>query len=281
MNGRSVVAVAVAAVVLLATATVAVAQEPVASVDWASTPPLSGEVTDGNAHVTADAAGGSFPLAKLDVSDLGTVGYSIRGRVRYTDVTGPGYLEMWSAFADGGRYFSRTLGTDGPMAALNGTSDWRAFELPFFLQGADGPDRLEVNVVLPGAGSVDVSPLELIRLDAEATGGGAWLSDRSIGVAGALIGVAVGVFGAAIAWLVGHRRGRRFVLPAMTAAMAAGIGLVVLSVVGLLTGQSPNVVLFVLVSGLVLAAVFGVSIPRTRRLYADAELRKMRAMDEA
>jgi hypothetical protein len=35
------------------------------------------------------------------------------------------------------------------------------------------------------------------------------------------------------------------------------------------------------VSGLILAAVFGVSIPRTRRLYADAELRKMRAMDEA
>ena len=37
----------------------------------------------------------------------------------------------------------------------------------------------------------------------------------------------------------------------------------------------------VLVGGLVLAVAFGIAIPRTRRLYADAELRKMRAMDQA
>jgi len=283
VSRRPIVALAFAAVVLLATGTgtVAVAQEPAATVDWASTPPLSGEVVGGNARVTADASGGTFPLATIDAPDLGTVGYTIRGQVRYTDVAGQGYLEMWSVFADGSRYFSRTLATEGPMAALTGTADWRPFELPFSLQGAAGPERLEVNVVLPGAGTVEVSPLELVRLDGAATGAGAWLSDRSIGVAGALIGVAVGVFSAAIAWLVGQRRGRRFVLPAMTAAMASGIGLVVISVVGWVSGQPPNVVLFVLVSGLIVATVFGVSIPRTRRLYADSELRKMRAMDEA
>jgi hypothetical protein len=281
MSGRPKVALTVATVALLATSTVAVAQEPAATVDWASTPPLSGEVVGGNAHVTADAAGGTFPLATIDAPELGTVGFAVRGQVQYSDVAGQGYLEMWSVFADGSRYFSRTLATEGPMAALAGTADWRPFELPFSLQRAAGPERLEVNVVLPGAGTVEVSPLELVRLDGAATGAGAWLSDRSIGVAGALIGVAVGVFSAAIAWLVGQRRGRRFVLPALTAAMAAGIGLVVISLIGLLTGQPPNVVLFVLVSGLILATVFGVSIPRTRRLYADAELRKMRAMDEA
>ena len=282
MNGRSVVAVAAAVAVLLANAAVAVAQEPVASVDWASTPPLSGEVVSGNARVIADTpAGGTFPLAKIDATDLGTVGYAIRGQVRYTGVAGQGYLEMWSDFADGSRYFSRTLATEGPMAVLSGTSDSRPFELPFSLQGATGPERLEVNVVLPGSGTVEVGPLELVRLDAEAPGGGAWLSDRSIGVAGALIGVAVGIFAASIAWLVGHRRGRRFVLPAMTAAMAAGIGLIALSLVGLATGQPLNVVFVVLVGGLVLAAAFGIAIPRARRLYADAELRKMRAMDQA
>jgi hypothetical protein len=281
MTARWLVATALAGCGLLAAAAIAVAQEPVTTIDWATTPPLSGEVADGNVHVTADAAGAQFPLAKLDVPDLGTVGYSIRGRVRYTDVTAPGYLEMWSHFADGGRFFSRTLGTEGPMAALGGSSDWRAFELPFFLQGAAGPERLEVSVVLPGAGSVEVSPLELVRLDADASGGGSWLTDRSIGVAGALIGVSVGLFGAAIAWLAGRRRARRFVLPAMTVAAGVGVALVVLSVVALAAGQPPNVVLLLLVAGLVLAAVFGISIPRTRRLYADAELRKMRAMDEA
>jgi hypothetical protein len=283
MSGRPIVALTVATVALLATgiASVTVAQEPAATVDWTSTPPLSGEVVGGNAHVTADAAGGAFPLARIDAPELGTVGYVVRGQVRYSDVAGQGYLEMWSVFADGSRYFSRTLATEGPMAALTGSADWRPFELPFSLQGAAGPERLEVNVVLPGAGTVEVSPLELVRLDGAATGAGAWLSDRSIGVAGALIGVAVGVFSAAIAWLVGQRRGRRFVLPAMTAAMAAGIGLVVISVVGWVSGQPPNVVLLVLVPGLILATVFGVAIPRTRRIYADSELRKMRAMDEA
>ena len=62
MNGRPVVAVVVAVAVLLANAAVAVAQEPVASVDWASTPPLSGEVVGGNARVTADPNGGSLPV---------------------------------------------------------------------------------------------------------------------------------------------------------------------------------------------------------------------------
>jgi hypothetical protein len=192
MSGRPKVALTVATVALLATSTVAVAQEPAATVDWASTPPLSGEVVGGNAHVTADAAGGTFPLATIDAPELGTVGFAVRGQVQYSDVAGQGYLEMWSVFADGSRYFSRTLATEGPMAALAGTADWRPFELPFSLQRAAGPERLEVNVVLPGAGTVEVSPLELVRLDGAATGAGAWLSDRSIGVAGALIGVASG-----------------------------------------------------------------------------------------
>jgi len=259
----------------------ALAQGPAQTVDWTATPPLSGEVVDGNARVTAGAGGGQFPLARLEAGDLGTVGYAIRGQVRYSDVAGQGYLEMWSYFSDGGQFFSRTLAGEGPMAALTGSSDWRAFELPFYLQGTTGPERIEVNVVLPGAGTVDVGPLELVRMDAATSGATAWLSDRAIGVAGALIGVAVGVFAVAIAWLAGRRRARRFVLAATTAAAGAGIGLVVLSVVGWWTGQPPNVVLFVLVSGLVLALAFGASIPRTRRLYADAELRKMRAMDHA
>ena len=257
------------------------AQDPVARVDWTSTAPLSGEVVDGNVRIIADAAGGTFPLVEIDAPDVGTVGYAIRGQVKYADVAGQGYLEMWSYFADGGQYFSRTMAADGPMAVLSGTSDWRDFELPFYLQGTAGPDRLAINVVLPGAGTVDMSPLELVRLDADTGSAGAWLTDRAIGVAGALIGVAVGAFAVAVAWLAARRRARRFVLAAMTAAAGAGIALIVLSAIGWFTGQPLNVVLFVLVSGVVLVAAFGVSIPRTRRLYADAELRKMRAMDHA
>ena len=281
MSRRAAGALAVATVTLalVAGAGPALAQEPVQRVDWAATAPLSGEVVDGNVHLTADAGGSQFPLARVDAPDLGTVGYAIRGRVRYSDVTGPGYLEMWSAFADGSRYFSRTLGTEGPMAALAGSSDWRDFELPFELDGAAGPKQLEVNVVLPAAGSVDVSALELVRLDAASSAGTAWLSDRAIGVAGALIGTTVGLLAAAIATLTSRRRGRRFVLTALAVAAGVGVAFVIVAVYGLAAGQPANVVLLLLVPGLVLALAFGAAIPRTRLLYADAELRKMRAMD--
>ena len=36
------------------------------------------------------------PMATIDAPDLGTVGYTVRGQVRYMDVAGQGYLEMWS-----------------------------------------------------------------------------------------------------------------------------------------------------------------------------------------
>jgi hypothetical protein len=282
---RTLGRVLAAAVLLLSGSVtgVAAAQEPLLTVDWTTTPPLGGDVVDGNVRIAVTAAAGmESPLATIDVSalDLGTVGYSVRGQVRYTDVTGPGYLQMWSYFADGGQFFSRTLGSEGPMAAIAGSSDWRAFELPFYLEGHVGPTRLEIGLVLPGPGTVEVGPLELVRLD-DASSSNAWLSDRGIGVAGAAIGSAIGILSVAVAVAAGRRTGRRYVLPLMTAAAVVGVALIALSVVGLVTGQPPNVILLLLVSGLVLAAVFGGSIPRTRRMYADAELRKMRAMDQA
>ena len=279
MTGRLLGAALLSAVAVVAVAPLAAAQDAVARVDWASTAPLSGEVVDGNVRVSADQAGGAFRLVTIEAPDLGRVGYDVRGRVRYSDVGGTGYLEMWSVFADGSRYFTRTLGSEGPMAALTGTSDWREFELPFSLQGSEPPAHLEIGVTLPAGGTVDVGPLELVRLDGETSG--AWLSERAVGVAGAIVGTTIGLLAAVMAVLVGRQRGRRFVLPLMTAAAAVGVGLIVLAVVAVATGQPQSVILLLLVTGLVLAVAFGISIPRTRRLFAEAELRKMRAMDRA
>jgi hypothetical protein len=55
--------------------------------------------------------------------------YALTGEVRYDNVEGDGFLEMWSHFGEQAAYFSRTLGVAGPMAKLTGTSDWRAFTL--------------------------------------------------------------------------------------------------------------------------------------------------------
>jgi hypothetical protein len=91
--------------------------------------------------------------------------YGLRGQVRYEDVSGDGYLEMWNDFPGGGHYFARTLLPAGPMGKLSGTSDWRELLLPFNSAGAGAhPDRLTINVVLPGHGTVFLTPLELFEV---------------------------------------------------------------------------------------------------------------------
>src|SRR6266481_2517243 len=44
--------------------------------------------------------------------------YAVIGEVRYDNVEGDGFLEMWSHFGETAAYFSRTLGVAGPMAKL-------------------------------------------------------------------------------------------------------------------------------------------------------------------
>jgi len=273
---------ALALLLAVASAPAAAADEPVKTIDWTVTAPASGTVVDGAVRITVDASGGSFPLVAIAAPDLGRDGYEVRGDVRYSNVTGTGYLEMWSIFPDGGRYFSRTLATTGSMAALTGTSDWRPFELPFFLQGGVPPTRLEINVVLPGAGSVDVGRLEIARLAAGEVGRrGAWLSDQSVGAVGAIVGTSIGLLGAAIGILAGRGRGRRYVLPAMVVAIGIGLGAIALAVIAFLVGQPPAVVGLLALTGLVSVLAFGNTLPRVRRTYAEAELRRMRAMDRA
>jgi hypothetical protein len=275
---RPRVAIAVAFAAAAAVWTPALAQEPVTTIDWTTTPPASGKVVDGAARITT-TSGGTFPLAAVDVADLGTTGYEVRGQVRYDDVVGTSYLEMWSVFPDGARFFTRTLATDGPMAVLSGTSDWRSFELPFFLNGSSPPKRLEFNVVLSAAGTVDVGRLEIVPLPAGAGTDGAWLTQRELGLVGAVVGSTIGLFGALIGVLVGRRRGRGFVLPAMTAAAVVGVVLIVLAGLALIAGQPLSVAYVLFLPGAILALVCGLGVPRVRRLYVEAELRRMRALD--
>src|SRR5262249_13368808 len=122
--------------------------------------------------------------------------YVITGEVRYDNVEGDGFLEMWSHFGETAAYFSRTLGVSGPMAKLTGTSDWRAFMLPFNAKGASSrPSKLVVNVQLPGKGSVFLRNVKLVQstsFDGAATQIGAWWSDRTVGIVGGVGGALIG-----------------------------------------------------------------------------------------
>ena len=102
------------------------------------------------------------PISNIEAPPVTADRYLIAGEVKYSDASG--YLEMWSAFGEN-RYFSRTISHTGPMAKLEGTADWRPFMLPFSSEPGTIPDRLEINVVLPGGGSVELRDLNLYQTD--------------------------------------------------------------------------------------------------------------------
>lgn len=68
---------------------------------------------------------------------------------------GAAYLEMWVHVA-GGRYFSR--GINDPVA---GRSDWESIHTPFRLQEGQRPDKVVLNIVINGTGTVWVDDLSL------------------------------------------------------------------------------------------------------------------------
>jgi hypothetical protein len=215
---------------------------------------------------------GSLPVAVLERPAVSGDQYAIHGRVACQGVEGDGYLEMWSVFADGSRYFSRTLAERGPMARLRGTSEARAFVLPFFLSPeAPRPVRLELNAVLPGRGTLTLSELAL-RSGAEATTApGAWWSAETAGLLGGGAGSALGVFGALLGTLCSLGRGRRFVSAGLFALGAGGLVALAAGGVAVALGQ-PHEVWYplVLIGGLSAALGFGLSGAARRRYEAAA-----------
>jgi hypothetical protein len=108
----------------------------------------------------------TFPLVTIERPAIRTSRYAIRGRVKYEGLTAGGYLEMWNHLPEGA-FFSRTLDQIGPMQRLVGSSGWRPFVLPFFNRdGGSPPQRLVLNLVLAGAGTVELGPLELVQFGA-------------------------------------------------------------------------------------------------------------------
>lgn len=112
----------------------------------------------------------SIALLRLDNPGLHAKAYALRGQLHYRNVQGTGYFELWNEFPaqEAGqpklRYFSRSLAEVGPFSKLSGSADWRDLFVPFdATQAKDLPTKLELNLVLAGAGMVEVSDLELLE----------------------------------------------------------------------------------------------------------------------
>lgn len=218
----------------------------------------------------------------LDAPGVSGFPYALAGSVRYEGVRGQGYLEMWSAFPDGSRFFSRTLGS-GLLGPLQGTSDWRPFVLPLFANaGTPPPVGLTLNVVLAGRGTVDLGPLRLVQYrpgEDPLAMPSAWWSEPTGGLVGGILGGVVGILGGVIGWLASRGTARRFVLGATRTLATLGGVILVAGIVAMLRGQPWAVSYPLGLGGLLTTAIFGALLPTLRRRYEAAELRKMRAVD--
>jgi hypothetical protein len=286
--------VAIAASLVLA-ATLASAEETLARISWGALKRegrlATGEVRAGAGDSPAEvlrlvgSAGQptSLPLATLDGSPVTRPHYALAGRVRHEAVAGQAYLEMWSVFASGERYFSRTLATSGPSRSLHGTSRWRPFLLPFRSEpGRAAPRQLELNAVLPGGGTVELGDVRLVQYAAGEdpfTPMGAWWNDRTAGLVGAAYGSIVGCLGGLMGLLVSLGRGRSFVLASLKALAGLGVVSLAAGVAALLLRQPYGVYYPLLLSGAISAAMPFWALPLARRRYQEAELRRVRARD--
>ena len=208
--------------------------------------------------------------------------YVVRGRVQYRGVEGTAYLEMWNVMPDGSRYFSRTLAEYGAMRKIQGTSDWREFELPFnLMEHKPESVTLEINVVMPGKGTIELS--ELTVSDFQWHGAGEWFDARTGnfygGCAGAFWGCFAGLIGTLAGILIPRGKGRKLLMGMIVFAVVMGGIHIVVGLTAFSFSQPYYVWYpFVLLGGL-LVVIFPFIFFTIRKQYEQTELRKLQALD--
>ena len=74
-----------------------------------------------------------------------------------TDLNGTTFLEMWCHLG-GGQFFSK-----GMNSTASGKGDWKQIEAPFLLQAGQKPDKLTLNLVINGTGTVWIDDMVLSK----------------------------------------------------------------------------------------------------------------------
>ncbi len=217
--------------------------------------------------------------------------YAVTGEVSYADVEGEGFLEMWSHFqpAQPGlpsqRAFSRTLAQSGRLGRISGSSGWRAFELPMDSTGATGTLRqLEVNLTLPGTGTVHVGPLTLVEYPnawpwSDAGRSNAWWGNREGGIIGGLGGATLGILGGTFGWLAGRGRARALVMAGMRGLIATGSICLVAGGAAFYQSQPYSVWYPLVLTGILSLAILPFGLRQMHRQYEARELQRIRAVD--
>ena len=125
------------------------------------------EYVDFDATVTSDGNGSIkiicdeptvVELYILDDIDIEHARLIYEAKLRSENLKGMAYLEMYCCFDDLGEYFSRGL-----QSPITGTSSWRMKQTPFFLEDGQHPDRIKLNIVVDGVGTVWIDDIHLSK----------------------------------------------------------------------------------------------------------------------
>lgn len=226
----------------------------------------------------------TFKLLALPQPGITAPSYAINGQLKYEGVDGTGYLEMLNHFPEGKVYFSKTLSAFGAMRSIQGSSDWRAFSLPFYVRDesgwlADRPVKLEMNLVLPGKGTVYIGPISLSMPAAGENQTKAWWGTRAFGLIGGIFGGTMGLLGAITGILSSRGKARGFVLSVYWGLLGVGLCLLAVGVFAVVRHQPYAVYYTLLFTGGLMSILSLLLLPVVRRRYQDRELRRMSAAD--
>lgn len=251
------------------------AADPISKIGWNK----SRDLETPNAVEQKTGSQKPLPLLTIDSPGVTKQNHAIGGEIRYTEVAGTGFVEMWTNYENGGSYFSRTLGESGPMAKLSGSSEWRPFLLPFFGAPNTTPTKLQVNLVLPGGGSVEFRNVSLYELSGDRTGvhQAGWWSAKTGNMIGALAGSFVGMLSTIVGILAWLGKGRRYCIALCIGFMIVGGLSLILGIAALIASQPYSVWYPALLIGGVLLFLGGILYPVLRKVYLNHELRTIAA----
>ena len=95
-------------------------------------------------------------LGEVNSLDLENARLVYKAKVK-SDLKGAAYLEMW-AYVGTGQYFSK--GMNDP---VKGKSDWKSIQTPFIFQKGQNPEKIILNLVINGTGTVWIDDIVLSK----------------------------------------------------------------------------------------------------------------------
>jgi hypothetical protein len=99
-------------------------------------------------------------LFEFDINNVENTRLIYSAFVKLEDFKGQVFLEMWCCFSQKGEFFSRNLNRP-----LSGTIDWTEVTTPFYLKEGESPNRIKLNLILNGTGTLWIDRITLSRSD--------------------------------------------------------------------------------------------------------------------